>query len=756
MTSLGEHVAARASLALLILAMLGCSTQSPSPAAPTSGDAASTDRTATEPVGRPEDITSRPLNSDISELAGAPRAPVVQPGNGHLTGRLPEPAVTTPEGGDVSLSFVNADIGTVAKTVFHDILKANYSVDAAAAQTTLTLQTINPIHRADLLPLVEQSLRMCNIALALQNGVYQLIPMSQAAQLVNGIPAHKIGFGVDIMPLSHIGAAGVQRLLAPMIAGGTFFQTASDQNALVIGGPGPERAALIEDVKLLDVDWMAGMSFEMFTLQSAEANSVADELRNIMGVKNGPLDGIVRIFPISRLNAVLVASSQQKYLSDAKKWIEQLDRTEDPRAPRLYVYYVQNGRAADLAKVLNRAFGNPVASEASTNASATTSGSNSTAGGESGQAQQGSSGSLGGGLSPSGSLPNPGRALTSQAAPSGSTTTANAESGLLADLTGSEQTGGAANTPRITADIATNALLILADQSQYQMIKTALTKLDIAPLQVMLEAAVAEVTLTDNLQYGIQYYIASGHGQHHNVEFNPGGPNSFGTSTITPVFPGSNEGSAFPGFAYMFSSGADIRVILDALRDVTTVKVVSAPKLLVLSNQTAELNVGDQIPVLTSQSTSTITENAPTINQVQYVATGVILKLTPRVNEGGLVSMDVSQEVSSIASLTSGAIDSPTISDRKVSSTVAIRDGETVALGGMIQDSTTDEHNGIPGLQDIPLLGNLFRDTQHSEHRTELLVLITPHMLQSTEQLRTMTEALRKELPAARSIIEHP
>jgi len=749
-----KYVVALVSLAASVSVLLGCSAQAPAPTPPAPTTTADPYSGAVTKEGQPDQLTGRPLNLNATEIDQAPRPPVLKLGTGQLSGRPTSPPLAVTDTGDITLNFVNADLGTVAKTVFQDLLKANYSLDSSVAQTTLTLQTTTPIHRADLLPLVEQSLRISNVALVYQGGTYRLMPTAQAAQQANTLPAHGVGFGVDIVPLGHVSAASVQRLLAPMITTGTYLAAAPDHNVLLIGGSGSDRSALIENVRMLDVDWLAGMSFEMFTLQSADAAAVSEELRNIMGTKEGPLDGVVRILPIPRINAVLVASVQAKYLNDARQWVAQLDRTEDPRSPRLYVYYVQNGRAADLAKVLNLTFGNASTQETTTSSSQAATSLNTSSGS---QTDQAASNSLGGGA-PAGSatLPSPTRGF----GPGASTTVAapaTAESSLLGDLTATGGAGTTASSPRITADIATNALLILADRSQYEMVKAALMKLDIAPLQVMLEAAVAEVTLTNDLQYGLQYYFGSGKNHNNNIEFNPSGPNSFGTPTITPTFPNSNTNiTGFPGFAYMFSSGADIRAVLDALQDVTRVRVISAPKLLVLSNQTAQLLVGDQVPILTSQATSTITENAPTINQVQYAATGVILKLTPRVNEGGLVTMDVSQEVSSIASQTSGGIDSPTISDRKISSTIAIQDGETVALGGMIQDTNTAENTGIPWLQDIPGLGALFRDTQRSGQRIELLVLITPHTLQSTDQLRAVTQALRKEVPAAQAVFANP
>jgi general secretion pathway protein D len=291
---------------------------------------------------------------------------------------------------------------------------------------------------------------------------------------------------------------------------------------------------------------------------------------------------------------------------------------------------------------------------------------------------------------------------------------------------------------RITADETNNALLILASPREYAVVESALQKLDIPPLQVMLEAAVAEVTLTNDLRYGIQYFFQSGSG-HQIVRSD---------SSSTAIVP------TLPGFAYVLSSGQDIRVVLSALETITSVKVISAPKLLVLNNQTASLQVGDQVPIATQSAVSVVAAGAPVVNTIQFRDTGVILKVVPRVNEGGLVLMDVSQEVSDVTPTTSSNLNSPTIQQRKISSTVVVEDGETVALGGLITDNQQKGKDGLPLLQDIPVVGSLFRNNTEHVARTELLVLITPHVVQGVQRARSITEELRRKMPATRPLFD--
>ena len=256
----------------------------------------------------------------------------------------------------------------------------------------------------------------------------------------------------------------------------------------------------------------------------------------------------------------------------------------------------------------------------------------------------------------------------------------------------------------------------------------------------LIAEAIAEVTLNNDMQYGLQYF------------YQPNSQNQFVLSNGAT----SAIAAAFPGFSYMFSHGSNIQVVLNALANKTHVEVISAPKVLVLNNQTATLQVGDQVPIETAQAVATIGNNSPIVNSIQYEDTGVILKVTPRVNRGGVVMMDISQEVSGVDATSSAqGIASPTIHQRKIDSSIAIQDGETIALGGLITDSKTLSGSGIPFLQDVPVLGNLFRTTTNNHDRTELIVLITPHVVDNVEKARAITNELRRKLPSLEALLAH-
>jgi len=475
------------------------------------------------------------------------------------------------------------------------------------------------------------------------------------------------------------------------------------------------------------------MSFAIYPLKAVNAKTMMADLSEVMGGRRSPIAGLVRFVPLERMNAILAVSPQAKYLDRVRSWIEELDEATQGAEQRIYIYYVQNGQASSLASALNKLLG------------------------------------VGGSSSSSSSSPKPNTDQQPDTNPnppappvaSIAGATSMLQSAATSPLVAPDQAGGAQATPpadsiapstaggdngtgtlgmsgvRITGDEANNALLILATAHQYEVIEAALQKLDIVPLQVLLEAAIAEVTLTNELRYGIQYFAKTGKSQIVLADA--------ATTAIAPTL---------PGFAYAFASGSNIRVILDALESVTNVNVVSSPELLVLNNHTATLQVGDQVPIATQSAVSVITPGSPVVNTIEFRDTGVILKVTPRVNEGGLVTLSMTQEVSGVTRTTSSDLNSPTIQQRRITSSVVIQDGQTVALGGLIKDSRNKTRDGIPFLQRLPYVGALFRTDDTKDERTELLVLITPHVVESLDKARSVTNELRRKMPATKAVFQ--
>jgi general secretion pathway protein D len=601
-------------------------------------------------------------------------------------------------GGTYTLNFDNADIRDVAKAVLGDMLQLGYAI-APAVQGNISLHTATPLPRDAVLPAFEDALTLAGAALVPNGDGYDIVPLQGAARTGGRRNAGAAGYRVDIVPLRYVAAADMQHLIEPLVASGTIVQVDTQRNLLIVGGSGAELARVTRTIALFDVDWLRSQSFGLFPLQYSQARSVAADLQAMIG--QGPMAGLVRIVPIEHLNAILVVSSRAGYVDDMRGWVERFDRGRDTASPRVFVYHVQHGRAADIAAVLTKALGPR-------------------------------NGAAGGGAAPeTGGLQD---AVDQKLAPPA----AGANpllGGLTAAATANDMPLG---DVRITADENNNALLVVTTSEKYRLVEQALQQLDAVPLQVMLEACVAEVHLTNQLQYGLQYYFHTNN-------------TSLLESTLAP---GANSlaAPATGGLSLVFAQGNNIQVLLDLLASLSKVKVISAPRVMVLNNRTASIEVGDQVPVATSTAVGVTTANAPIVNTIQLLDTGIILRVTPRVGTGGLVLLDINQEVSSSVPTTSSTINSPTIQQRKISSSIAVQDGQTLAIGGLISDTRTKTRSGIPYLMDLPYVGPLFSLRNDQVDRTELIVLITPRIVHDEHEADAVSEELREKLPMIREL----
>lgn len=312
---------------------------------------------------------------------------------------------------------------------------------------------------------------------------------------------------------------------------------------------------------------------------------------------------------------------------------------------------------------------------------------------------------------------------------------------LLLGATQGETAGGEKPTStvsrsRVAADKGRNALLVRATRQEHREIRALLVDLDSSPQQVMLEATIAEVTLNDDLELGVRWFFNSG-----NFDFTFSDDDAGGT------------GGKFPGFSAVFGTGS-AAAALNALAGVTDVKIISSPTLMVLDNEEAVLQIGDQVPVAVQSSTASTSENAPTVTTIEYRDTGVILTVKPNISRNGRVVLDVTQEISTVAETKTSGIDSPTIRQRKIATNVLLNDGTTLALGGLVQESDTTTVTKVPGLGDVPVIGNAFRNKESRKLRSELLVLIRPRVVNTQEDTRSVTEAWRSKLSGANTILK--
>ncbi len=625
------------------------------------------------------------------------------------------PAGGQPQG-DITLNFEEADIRQVAQAILRDILNVTFVIDPDV-RGNVTVRTAGGLTREQVLPVFQTALQATGAGLFTQNGIYRIALLQNAAGAgtpVRGTSttagsAASTGGGrpLQVHPLRYIGAEEVAKILQGVLPQGRVVHADPVRNLIVLQGSSSELSLAQQTIGIFDVDVMAEQSVLLESLQYADVGSLVFELENVFGGKNGPLAGAVRFLPIERLNAVLVIAKQPRYLDEARQWIARLDRTRNASARRLQVYYVQNGKAAALANTLRGIFG--------TGATRTTTATTSRTppprdGGDSA------------------------RDVTTSASP---TVTAIAEVQRDGD-----------QGVRIIADESNNAVLVLATPREYESIEEVLVKLDIMPLQVLIEASIIEVTLNDTLRYGVQHFLNTGDigiaksgSSQLTIGTTPGAVASeFATTTLGGPLTG--------GFSFVVGGG-NTRTVIDALSAITEVNVVSNPQVMVLDNQTAKLQVGDEVPILTRFIDTTLAVDPRTVNSVEYRQTGVTLEVIPRVNVSGLVTLEIGQEVSDVTQpAAAAAIQSPTIRQRRIVSSVAVRSAETIALGGLIREQKVTGNQGIPVLHEIPILGALFGRKINDVTRTELLVLITPRVVRNAVEARDATLELRRKFQA--------
>lgn len=676
---------------------------------------------------------------------------VEAPNLSYAPGRTPSAPQNPPgiasSGPPVSLDFADTDIREVTAQILGNLLHVNYTIDSGV-RGTATLHTSNPVPRVALLPTLETLLAQVGASLIQDGSLYRVVPAGTAAS-APGLANSGAAGGV-VIRLRYATADELAHVLQPYVGNAARIAADPGSNSIVVGGEPAARDALANLVRAFDVDSLANQSFALLPVGQGNAREVAAALQQALtgqttGGQTAQRGGLIRVAPMERINAVLVSAPEPRLIDQARRVFGLVQHRREATVRSWHVYFLQNGRSNDIAYVLQQAFTpDHVTAQPSPSNQLRQTNSNGQAGGINGIGQGGAGGggvggigggSLGGLGSTGGGLGS-GPVAGSPATNNGGSASAAPSNPLLGGLDAAS--GGAASTDqmRIIPNTANNALLIFGTPQEFDTVISMLRRIDILPLQVRIDAVIAEVELNDALRYGTQFFFKSG------------GLNG----ALASVF---NATNSFNGY-FLAGSNAS-QVALDLLQAVSTVNVLSSPELMVLDNQPARLEVGDLVPYLTQQAQSTINPQAAIINSVQYEQTGVILEVTPRVNSEGLVTLDIAQEVSNVntsaaTQLTTAGISSPTFLQRDVQSRVVVQDGQTIGLAGLIQDSITRSNQGVPFLKDIPVLGALFGQQSNARTRTELLVLITPHVIHDQRDVLALTQDLREHLPNAAQI----
>lgn len=703
-------------LALLVF-LAGCAT----PAAPVL-------RRGDDPMaGAP--VISREATTDAAGAeAGAappaqdPSAATLTPGTGQVINQrvaaTPPPALDQP--GEATFNFEGEPVHAVVKVILGDLLQQNYVI-APGVQGQVTLATPRPVNAQQALGLLEMVLGWNNARLVWMDGRYNVLPTEQAIagnlSPRTGGAADARGYEVRAVPLQFISATEMKKVLEPYARPNAVVSTDNARNLIVLAGSRAELQNYLRTVEIFDVDWLAGMSVGVFPLLSAEADSVVQELEAVFGEGGStPVSGMFRFMPLQGQNAVLVITPQPKYLREAQVWIERLDAGGGEGA-RLYTYEVLYMKATDLAEQLSQVFGG---------------------GYTSGSSASGASPSLMPGLepvqirsinTPAADAADPkARAEAAATAASGNAGNAGASGGIAL---------GSTDDVSVSAVEESNALLVRATPGQWESIRRTIERLDTMPLQVHIEAQVVEVQLTGSLSYGVNWF------------FENAVPEEFGNAQGRDIWgdiagsigPQGNEGS---GLAWTFL-GRNAAAVITALDRVSDVRVLSTPSVVVRNNAEAKLDVGTKIPV-NSTSFNPIIGETPgtgtgTYTQVQYLDTGVILTVTPRISRDGTVFMEIDQEVSTPSPPDP---DNPggnrEINKRSLTTEAAVKSGETVMLAGLITDNQSQGSSGVPGLSRLPVVGGLFGRKSQTNDRSEVIILVTPRVIRDPNEARRLTD----------------
>ena len=678
----------RIAVAGVALSLAGCAT-TPSPSSNASINAVEDADPVTQTSASSPSVTAEMPESTPSVFIGNDTNILMPP---------PKSAVSL-DGDAVMVNFEQAPLAEVVHSILGETLGLDYVIEHPI-KGEITLRTRSPIPRDQLLPILESLLRNNNVLMI--RGPEDRFFISGAANARTTVPSFESsaagGFSNVIIPLQYISAAEMAEILKPVAPSDAFVRVDGRRNLLILAGTQLQLEGWLDIVTTFDIDQLAGVSVGIFPLTNSTAEEIFLELEQILAETSGDTPGaglisMVRVMPVERLNSIMVVSPRANYIRTVGEWIDALDSIEDEGSePTLHVYPVKNGNAAQLATLLSTIYAD-----------------SRTGGGVGGPTRQG--------VAPGMTQSSTGGLSSDMPQRNG---TSSAGQGASFDL---------GDGIRVVSDDFNNSLLVLATPYEYQKIERTLLKLDVVATQVLIEASIIEVTLTDGLEYGLEWAFDNNLG---------GGDTGRGVLDL-----GGGLGPNVPGFSYTVADSASaVKAVVNALAEKSLINVISTPSVMVLDNHTAAIHVGDQQPI---RSASTITTGGNVQNSIQYKDTGVKLEVTPSVNDGGLVTLDIDQSITDV-----GPVDAATgqrsFLERNVSSRVAIRSGESVVLGGLIRDNESQGRSGVPLLMDIPGLGALFSTTNTVSSRTELLIFISPRVVEGLQDLRDLNAEMRDRM----------
>ncbi|OOW66031.1 type II secretion system protein GspD [Xanthomonas campestris pv. leeana] len=712
--------------------------------------------------------TTAEQSADGNPTASARPSPVIRRGSGTMINQsaasAPAPTLGMASSGSATFNFEGESVQAVVKAILGDMLGQNYVI-APGVQGTVTLATPNPVSPAQALNLLEMVLGWNNARMVFSGGRYNIVPADQAlAGTVapsTASPSAARGFEVRVVPLKFISASEMKKVLEPYARPNAIVGTDPARNVITLGGTRAELENYLRTVQIFDVDWLSGMSVGVFPIQSGKAEKVSADLEKVFGEQSKtPSAGMFRFMPLENANAVLVITPQPRYLDQIQQWLDRIDSAGG--GVRLFSYELKYIKAKDLADRLSEVFGGR-GNGGSSGPSLVPGGVVSMLGNNSGATNRdeslgSSSGTTGGEIGGTSNGSSQSDTVGSFGGSSGN------GSGMLQLQPSTNQNGSVTlevegGKVGVSAVAETNTLLVRASAQAWGSIRDVIERLDVMPMQVHIEAQIAEVTLTGQLEYGVNWYFENAVNAPVNADGTGGAglPSAAGRS-IWGDISGSVTNN---GVAWTFL-GKNAAAIISALDRVTNLRLLQTPSVFVRNNAEATLNVGSRIPI-NSTSINTGLGSDSSFSSVQYIDTGVILKVRPRVTKDGMVFLDIVQEVSTPGARPAACTSASTttvnsaacnvdINTRRVKTEAAVQNGDTIMLAGLIDDSTSDGSDGLPILSKLPVVGALFGRKTQNKNRREVIVLITPSIVRNPQEARKLTDEYGQKFNAMKPI----
>lgn len=632
----------------------------------------------------------------------------------------------------IALDFDDADIFEVINAL-SDILNINYIIDPTV-RGKVNIHTTGEIDKSQLLPILETIFKINNITAVKSGDVYKIIPIKDAKSTVSDV-----GIGSDlgalpstdrviiqIVPLRFIPSAEVVKVLKPFISPGGDIQEYSKGNIIIIVDTAANVQKLLSFVDVLDVDTFEQTQVRFFKVKNADVKDMAKELESLftsLGFAKATDKGIgISFIPVERVSCVLAVSSVPGIFEKVEHWVTVLDTVDTGAEEQVFVYFLENAKAEEIATVLGNLYGEGRAERTSRQALAA-------------QTQRRT------------------EPLTSRTQSARSRTSRTRESTLRRQEPGTPGSAGfegmLQGELKIVTDETTNSLIIKALPVDYAVIKETIQKLDVVPKQVLIEVLIAEVTLSGDTEFGVEWALRGTAASIGGYKGQDRAEMTFGIGGLGTDLSKSLD----KGFSYRFESN-QLQAFLVAQASQNKLNVLASPQILAADNKQARIEVGEEVPIVTSEYVPLTTENVDqTSRSIEYRNTGVILEVTPRINDKGLVALDISQEVSKAQPIVAGGIQSPTITNRRAETSLVVQNATTIVIGGLIGQEASKTISGVPFLSRIPIFGYFFSDTRNSKKKTELIILITPHVVTNINEAAVISREFKEKVSQIKKLL---